>query len=73
MPQVSGKEMRRVLERLGFNLINRKGSHMKFMRLRIDGGKEIIIVPDHKVLRKGTLHSTLKLLNLDIERFKKFL
>lgn len=59
LPQLSGKEMGRILIRLGFSLKSQKGSHMKFIRER-DMRKEIIIVPNHKVLRKGTLNDILK-------------
>ena len=72
LPQISGKDMGRVLPRLGFYLNAQKGSHMKFVRKR-NGEKEIIIVPNHKVLRKGTLHNILKKLNLRIEEFKKLI
>lgn len=72
LPQISGKDMGRVLTRLGFYLRSQKGSHMKFVRVE-DGRKEIIIVPNHKVLRKGTLDSIVKKLNMRIGEFKKLL
>ncbi len=59
LPQLSGKQMGRILVRLGFYLKSQKGSHMKFVRER-DMRKEIIIVPNHKVLQKGTLSDILK-------------
>lgn len=59
LPQLSGKQMGRILVRLGFYLKSQKGSHMKFVRER-DMRKEIIIVPNHKVLQKGTLNDILK-------------
>ena len=59
LPQISGKTMGRILIRLGFDLKSQKGSHMKFVRER-DTGKEIIIVPNHKVLQKGILNDILK-------------
>ncbi|OGF82595.1 hypothetical protein A3B18_01125 [Candidatus Giovannonibacteria bacterium RIFCSPLOWO2_01_FULL_46_13] len=68
LPQISGKEMGRALERLDFTLKSRKGSHMKY----VNNGK-IIIVPDHKILKKGTLHSILRQLNLNIDRFRDLL
>lgn len=52
---LSGKTMGRILVRLGFYLKGQKGSHLKFVRER-NVGKEIIIVPNHKVLRAGTLN-----------------
>ena len=70
--QISGKELGRALTRLGFQFKSQKGSHMKFVRLH-GGVKEVIIVPSHKVLRKGTLRGILKQLNLNIEKLEKLL
>lgn len=72
LPQVSGKDMGRVLTRLGFYLGHQKGSHMKFIR-KFNNRKEIIIVPNHKVLRKGTTNNIVKKIDLSIEELKKFL
>ena len=63
LPQISGREMGRILVRLGFYMKSQKGSHMKFVRER-DMRKEIVIVPDHKVLQKGTLNDILKKVDL---------
>ena len=63
LPQISGKNMGRLLVRLGFYLKSQKGSHMKFVR-EYETGKEIIIVPNHKILRKGTLNSIFKKVDL---------
>ena len=74
LPQISGREMGRILVRLGFYMKSQKGSHMKFVRER-DTQKEIIIVPDHKVLQKGTLNDILKKVDLrtgdDLKRLMK--
>lgn len=72
LPQISGQELGRKIFRLGFVLKSRKGSHMKFMRV-FGERKEIIIIPNHKILRKGTLHDILKQLNLDIKKLKELL
>jgi len=72
LPQISGKEISRILIRLGFRLKSRKGSHLKFAR-NTSYGEEIIVVPNHKIIRKGTLHSILKHLNLDIHKIKELL
>ena len=72
LPQISGKELGRVLTRLGFSFRNQKGSHLKFIRV-IAGLKEVIVVPNHRAIRKGTLLGIIKRLNLDIESFKELL
>ena len=65
--------MGRVLNRLGFNFVSQHGSHMKFVRFKLEGGKETIIMPNHKILRKGILHNILKKLDLGIDKLKDLL
>lgn len=72
LPQLSGKQMGRILVRLGFYLKSQKGSHMKFVRER-DMRKEIIIVPNHKVLQKGTLNDILKKADIRSDDLKEFM
>ena len=69
LPQISGRELGRVLTRLGFSFKSQKGSHMKFIRT-ITGRKEIVVIPSHKIIRKGTLLGVLKQLNLDAEKLR---
>jgi predicted RNA binding protein YcfA (HicA-like mRNA interferase family) len=45
-------------------LLSQKGSHMKLKR-----GEVIVIVPNHKELRKGTLGNIIKISNIGIDRF----
>ncbi len=56
LPTLSGREVVRGLERLGFERISRKGSHIKLRR-----GSATVIVPDHREVRKGTLSSILSM------------
>ncbi|MEK7142110.1 MAG: type II toxin-antitoxin system HicA family toxin [Patescibacteria group bacterium] len=72
LPQVSGKEIATVLVRFGFQFKSQKGSHMKFIKKHFYG-KEVIIVPKHKILRPGTLANILGKLNLDAEKLKEFI
>lgn len=72
LPQISGKEMGQALSRIGFVFVSQRGSHMKFV-CKHDSGKEIMVVPNHAILRKGTLNDIIKKLNLSVEEFKKFL
>ena len=70
LPQISGKELGRVLTRLGFVFMNQKGSHMKFTR-SVAGRKDIIVIPNHKIIHRGTLLNILKRLNLGIEKLRE--
>jgi len=72
LPVVSGREIVKVLERIGFAIVGRKGSHVRMKRQR---GKEvlIVIVPMHRELAKGTLRSVLRQANLSREDLNRLL
>ncbi len=54
---VSGDRLVRALETLGYQVIRRKGSHI---RLRHDGPPaHLITVPRHNPIKTGTLHAIL--------------
>lgn len=73
VPQVSGKQVIKTLSKIGFKQVRQKGSHIRLVRIK-DGDKQLITVPDHKVIRKGTLlNGILKPINLSLEEFKKLL
>lgn len=73
IPQVSGKEVIKVLEKIGFQVSRQKGSHIRLVRIH-KGIKQLITVPNHKTIRKGTLlNGILKPINLSLEEFKKYL
>lgn len=73
LPQVSGKETIRALEKIGFQVVHQKGSHVKLARTIISR-KQVIIVPWQKVIKKGTLRNgILKPINLSVEDFIKLL
>lgn len=72
LPQVSGKELSRVLIKLGFEFKNQNGSHIKFVK-KNEYGKEIIIIPNHKIIRKGTLNNVLKKINLTKNKLNELL
>ena len=64
--------MGRALTRLGFYLKSQRGSHIKYVRER-DIGKDIVIVPNHRVIRKGTLNTILKKIDVDVATLKELL
>jgi predicted RNA binding protein YcfA (HicA-like mRNA interferase family) len=55
LPRVSGAEVVRALERLGFVVVSTRGSHCK-----LRSGSAVAIVPLHKELATGTLASVLR-------------
>ncbi len=61
LPRVSGQEVVKALERLGYRLVRVKGSHAKLVRPLPGGGKHVIVVPLHPELDKGTLRAILRM------------
>jgi predicted RNA binding protein YcfA (HicA-like mRNA interferase family) len=68
LPSVSGHEIIRALERLGFAVVSQKGSHVK---MRCDG--KICIVPTHKEIKKGTLMGILRQADVSADELIKAL
>ena len=73
LPQVSGKDLTRVFKKDGWIKVGQKGSHLKLVKYRKPIGKTTIIIPQHKVIKKGTLSRILKDGNLTVEKLKKLL
>ena len=65
LPLLSGKEVYRALERLGFIEIHRKGSHVKM--LHSDGRK--IVFPFHPEIDRFTLKGALRDADINIDEF----
>jgi len=64
----SGREMVKVLHRIGFVVDHQRGSHIFLHNLE----KNIsIVVPNHKEIKKGTLNSILKKANISIKDLKE--
>ncbi len=55
LPRVSGAEVVRALERLGFVVARQRGSHIVMRR-----GSTGCVVPNHRELKVGTLAGILK-------------
>jgi predicted RNA binding protein YcfA (HicA-like mRNA interferase family) len=73
IPQISGKEVIKALEKIGFEPIRQSGSHIRLARIK-NNRKQLLTIPNHKVIRKGTLlNGILKPINLSLEEFKKLL
>lgn len=64
LPRVSGAEVVRVLERLGFAVARQRGSHIVLRR-----GASGCVVPNHRELKTGTLAGVLKQAGVTAEEF----
>jgi predicted RNA binding protein YcfA (HicA-like mRNA interferase family) len=66
LPVVSGRECVRALERAGFYVKRQTGSHII---LRRDEPFAQVVVPDHKVLDRGTLRAIIRQAGLTVDEF----
>lgn len=57
---LSGKEVVKILEKFGFQVERQRGSHVKMSRLSPSGEKQILTIPLHKELDKGTLRAIFR-------------
>ena len=66
--RVSGAEAIRALERLGFEQVRQRGSHV-ILKKQTAQGTVGCVVPLHRELAIGTLHSILKQAGVTVEDF----
>ena len=63
-PVLPPSKIIKVLENFGFKYVSQKGSHIKY-----SDGKNIVIIPNHSEVAKGTLKSILSMAQIDLDRF----
>ena len=68
LPQISGIELIKRLKKFGFVIVRQKGSHIRLEKNTAEGTIKVTI-PDHKVLKKGTLNQVIKVTELKKEDF----
>jgi predicted RNA binding protein YcfA (HicA-like mRNA interferase family) len=54
LPQVSGIQLVKLLQSLGYGVIRQKGSHIRLKKVTALG-EHTVTIPAHKVIAKGTL------------------
>ena len=68
LPHLSGAEIVRVLESLGFTVVRQRGSHIVLRR-----GSSGCVVPNHREVKVGTLSGVLKQAGVSSEEFNEAL
>ncbi len=63
LPPVSGQDLVRFLEKLGYQIIRQKGSHIRLRKI-MSIGEHNISIPNHKTIAKGTLNDILTRVSL---------
>jgi len=68
LPIISGKDVIKIFEKIGYKVVRQKGSHV---RLRDDKNEfhNPVTIPNHKVLKIGLLRKLIKDANLSVEEF----
>ncbi len=68
LPNLSGKEVVKAFENLGWEFSRQSGSHIVLTK---DGEIASLSVPNPKAVAKGTLRSLIRAANLTIDEFVK--
>lgn len=64
LPDISGNEAIRALQRLGFVVVRQQGSHIVLRK-----GSQGCVVPNHRELKTGTLAGLLKQGRISVDDF----
>ena len=64
LPRIGSRECLSALQKLGFEIVRQKGSHIVMRR-----GESGCVVPNHKEIRVGTLSGILKQAGVSVEEF----
>ena len=68
LPRLSGKEVIKILGKIGFLPARQKGSHI-ILTKETPEGKKAVVVPNHKEVDKGTLLEIVRQAGLKKEEF----
>lgn len=66
LPLMSGREVVRVFEKLGWQNVRQRASHIILVK---EGARATLSVPDHKEVARGTLRSLIRSAGLTVEEF----
>lgn len=69
LPVLSGREIIKLLSKHGFQVVGRKGSHVRMKKITPEK-VYIAIMPDHKEIPTGTLKSIIRQSDLPEEEFR---
>ena len=58
LPQISGRQLVKLLVKLGYEIVRQRGSHMR-LRKQMETSEHKVTVPLHRTVAKGTLRDIL--------------
>ena len=71
LPRVSGREVVKALQKVGYERDRQRGSHIVLRQTASPHRR--ITVPDHKEVAKGTLRAIIRQSGLTVDEFKALL
>ncbi len=71
LPQISGRQIVNALKKIGYEKDRQRGSHIVLRQIYEPHRRQV--VPDHKIVAKGTLRSIIKQCGLTVEEFVNIL
>ena len=71
LPRVSGREVVKALQKVGYERDRQRGSHIVLRQTASPHRR--ITVPDHKEVAKGTLRAIIRQAGLTVDEFKALL
>ena len=72
LPVISGRQLIRWLESLGYRIVRQRGSHVRLERW-LPTGTHAITVPNHREIAKGTLNDIVGAVARTIQQDKNSL
>ena len=70
LPVVSGKEAVRAFYKVGWQVSRQEGSHIILSK---SGNPVVLVVPDYREIRRGTLRSLIRQSGLTVKEFNSLL
>jgi len=68
LPVVSGHQVIKALERIGYRIVRQRGSHIR-LRDEADPNHLPLTVPNHKTIKPGLLRKILRDADLTVDEF----
>jgi predicted RNA binding protein YcfA (HicA-like mRNA interferase family) len=68
LPRLSGKEVIKILSKIGYLPVRQKGSHV-ILKKETPEGKRAVVVPNHKEMDRGTLLEIIRQAGLKKDEF----
>jgi predicted RNA binding protein YcfA (HicA-like mRNA interferase family) len=66
LPTLSGRDVVKVFQRLGWQVVRQSSSHIIMVR---EGSPATLSIPDHREVAKGTLRSLIRAAHLSMAEF----